>query len=114
MLLYIVFDEQNQTYSQPLLAPDLPTAQHALNAINPENLNSLLIYPITTIVTPSDLLQLQVNKSLPIPQSYRSTDVTPSVTPQPKGVSSSKGKTNANKRTTSKKLSLSTKTKKHK
>lgn len=67
MLLYLVYDKDQKTLSTPLLAPTQEIAQTSLNQLNPENLTSLIIYPLAILNNPLDLFLLNIdeNKSLP-------------------------------------------------
>lgn len=67
MLLYLVYDKDKKTLSTPLLAPTQEIAVNSLKELNPENLDSLLIYPLQTLNSPLDLFLLAIdeNKSLP-------------------------------------------------
>ena len=67
MLLYLVYDKDQKTLSTPLLAPTQEIAQNSLNTLNPENLHSLIIYPLAILNNPLDLFLISIdeNKSLP-------------------------------------------------
>ena len=67
MLLYLVYDKDQKTLSTPLLAPTQEIAQNSLNTLNPENLNSLIIYPLAILNSPLDLFLISIdeNKALP-------------------------------------------------
>jgi hypothetical protein len=67
MLLYLVFDKDKKTLSTPLLAPTLEIAETSLKELNPENLDSLLIYPIATLNSPLDLFLLAIDENKPLP-----------------------------------------------
>lgn len=84
MLLYLVYDKDQKTLSTPLLAPTLQIAQDSLNTINPENLNSLIIYPLATLNSPLDLFLLTVDcdKAFPEFLTNSSTDSS-SISEQP-------------------------------
>jgi hypothetical protein len=67
MLLYVVYDKDQKTLSTPLLAPTQEIAQTSLNQLNPENLQSLIIYPLAILNSPLDLFLISIdeNKALP-------------------------------------------------
>jgi len=80
MVLYVVYDKDQKTLSTPLLAPTQEIAQNSLNSLNPENLNSLIIYPLAILNSPLDLFLISIdeNKSLPdFLLSNSSTDSSP-------------------------------------
>lgn len=83
MILYVFYDSKNQTLSNPLLAPDLSTATHALSHLNPSNISDLSLHIISHLSHPLDLLLLEINPNKSLPdQLSRSAEVTPSATPQ--------------------------------
>lgn len=77
MLLYVVYDKDQKTLSTPLLAPTQEIAQNSLNTLNPENLNSLIIYPLAILNSPLDLFLISIDETKSLPEfllSYFSTD----------------------------------------
>lgn len=66
MLLYLIYDSVNNTYSTPLISYDVETVQAALETLNPENLSSLHIIPITNFSDTTDLLKLRIDHSIDI------------------------------------------------
>lgn len=81
MLLYLVYDKVQRTVSTPLLAPTLEIAQTALKQLNPENLNNLIIHPLSDLKNVLDLflLNLDENKTLPEFLITKSDDSSPIV-----------------------------------
>ncbi|UYD39257.1 MAG: hypothetical protein [Wigfec virus K19_179] len=67
MLLYLVYDKDKQTVSTPLLAPSLEIAETSLKELNPENLSSLTIQPLTTLNSVLDLFLLSIDENKPLP-----------------------------------------------
>lgn len=67
MLLYLVYDKDQKTLSTPLLAPTQEIAQTSLNQLNPENLQSLIIYPLATLNSYLDLFLLNIDETKPLP-----------------------------------------------
>lgn len=63
MILYLVHDTEANTYSYPLVGPDLQTINQSLQTLNPENLKNLKVIKLDTINTPSDLLNIRVLKT---------------------------------------------------
>lgn len=67
MQLYLVYDKDQKTLSNPLLAPTLQIAQDSLNQLNPENLQSLIIYPLAILNNPLDLFLLSIDETKSLP-----------------------------------------------
>lgn len=66
MILYLIHDLQQKTYSHPLVGPDLSTVKQSLKQLNPENLQDLKVVVLDTLETLDDLLNLRIsNKSFP-------------------------------------------------
>lgn len=60
MILYLVHDSTTNSYSHPLVGPDLQTVVHSLQTLNPSNLSSLSIFILTELTNLSELLLLHV------------------------------------------------------
>jgi len=67
MLLYLVYDKDKKTVTTPLLAPTLEIAEISLRELNPENLTSLILYPLFDLNSPLDLFLLAINEEKPLP-----------------------------------------------
>lgn len=67
MLLYLVYDTDQKTLSTPLLAPSLEIAQASLQELNPENLSSLIIHPLSTLTSPLDLFLISIDETKFLP-----------------------------------------------
>jgi len=73
MLLYVVYDKDQKTLSTPLLAPTQEIAQNSLNTLNPENLNSLIIYPLAILNSPLDLFLISIDENKALPEFLTNT-----------------------------------------
>lgn len=67
MLLYLVYDKDKKTLSAPLLAPTQEIAENALKELNPENLSSLIIHPLSNLKQPLDLFLLSIDETISLP-----------------------------------------------
>lgn len=63
MILYLVKDLKKQSYSHPIVAPDIQTVEDAFKKLNPENLSDLQIVVLTNFTKLADLEKLQISKS---------------------------------------------------
>lgn len=63
MILYLIHDLKQKTYSHPMVAPDLKTVKISLKQLNPENLTDLKIIHLDTLKHDSELLSLRVQRS---------------------------------------------------
>lgn len=62
MILYLIHDLQQNSYSHPLVGPDLSTVKLSLKQLNPENLSNLKVVVLDTLETLEDLLSLKIQK----------------------------------------------------
>lgn len=72
MILYLIHDLQQNTYSHPLVGPDLGTVNQSLLQLNPENLSDLKVVVLDTLETLDDLLKLRVIDEHSIPPLKKS------------------------------------------
>lgn len=90
MIFYVLYDTRNNTYSLPMLAPDLPTVIEAIPQLKSPDSPFLMPHVICELEKESDVLLLSLDRKKNLPefaQITKSGEVTPSPTQQPKGVS---------------------------
>lgn len=72
MILYLVYDQLNHTFSHPLVGPDLRTVQTSLAEMAPENLADLHVYEICELKDLTDLFRLGLKYQKKVPDYVRS------------------------------------------